>query len=220
MRPGGDQIIPRPTTVWVRPNNPFSNLDHSVLRSTEMLVERIKKFSATVRDVPPAPDARASAVLIPMFDGESGPELVFTRRSQDLTNHKGQISFPGGRLDDGESALDAALREAHEEIDLDPNHVEIIGQLTPLNTYVSKSHIVPIVGLLAAKPSLHARNAEVDRVFSVPVADLVRIDTYAQEQWGEPPDQYGLHFFHLDDETIWGATGRMLYQIISIGLAD
>jgi hypothetical protein len=112
------------------------------------------------------------------------------------------------------------LREAHEEIDLDPNHVEIIGQLTPLNTYVSKSHIVPIVGFLKDKPSLHARNAEVDRVFTVPVADLVRIDTYAEEQWGEPSNQFRLHFFHLDDETIWGATGRMLYQIISIGLAD
>ena len=220
MRPGGDQVIPRPTTVWVRPNNPFVNLDLSVLHSTELLIERIKKFSATVPHVPPALDARASAVLIPLFDGESGPELVFTRRSQDLTNHKGEISFPGGRLDGGESALDAALREAHEEIDLAPNHVEIIGQLTPLNTYVSKSHIVPIVGFLKDKPSLHARNAEVDRVFTVPVADLVRIDTYTEEQWGEPPDQFRLHFFHLDDETIWGATGRMLYQIISIGLAD
>jgi 8-oxo-dGTP pyrophosphatase MutT (NUDIX family) len=219
MRPGGDQVIPRPLTVWVRPNNPFNNLDHSVLRSTEMLVERIKKFSTTVQHVPPAPDARASAVLIPMFNGESGPELVFTRRSQDLTNHKGEISFPGGRLDSGESALDAALREAHEEIDLDPKHVEIIGQLTALNTYVSKSHIVPIIGLLKDKPSLDARNPEVDRVFTVPVVDLVRVDTYAEEQWGEPPNQFRFHFFHLDDETIWGATGRMLYQIISIGLA-
>ena len=220
MRPGGDQIIPRPQSVWVRPNNPFSNLDHSVSRSTEMLVERIKKFSATVQHVSPAQDARASAVLIPIFNGDSGPELVLTRRSQDLTNHKGEISFPGGRLDGGESALDAALREAHEEIDLDPNHVEVIGQLTPLNTYVSKSHIVPIVGFLKDKPSLHACNAEVDRVFTVPVVDLVRMDTYAEEQWGEPPDQFSLHFFYLDDETIWGATGRMLYQIISIGLAD
>ena len=220
MRPGGDQVIPRPTTVWVRPNNPFVNLDHSVLRSTDMLVERIKKFTATVQHVPPAPEARASAVLIPMFNGESGPELVFTRRSQDLTNHKGEISFPGGRLDGGESALDAALREAHEEIDLDPNHVEVIGQLTPLNTYVSRSHIVPIVGFLRNKPSLDARNLEVDRVFTVPVADLVRSDTYAEEHWGEPPNQFRFHFFHLDDETIWGATGRMLYQIISIALAD
>ena len=220
MRPGGDQIIPRPTSVWVRPNSPFSNLDHSVLRSTELLIERIRKFSASVPHVSPAQDARASAVLIPLFNGEFGPELVFTRRSQDLTNHKGEISFPGGRLDSGESALEAALREAHEEIDLNPNHVEIIGQLTPLNTYVSKSHIVPIVGFLKDKPSLHSRNAEVDRVFTVPVADLVRIDTYAEEQWGEPPNQYRFHFFHLDDETIWGATGRMLYQIISIGLAD
>lgn len=220
MRPGGDQIIPRPPTVWVRPNNPFVNLDHSGLRSTEVLVERIKKFSATVPHVPPAPDARASAVLIPLFNGEFGPELVLTRRSQDLTNHKGEISFPGGRLDGGESALETALREAHEEIDLDPRHVAIIGQLTPLNTYVSKSHIVPIVGLLRDKPSLHARNAEVDRVFTVPVADLVRTDTYAQEQWGDAPDQFHFHFFYLDNETIWGATGRMLYQIINIALAQ
>jgi len=69
MRPGGDQVIPRPTTVWVRPNNPFVNLDHSVLHSTELLIERIKKFSATVPHVPPASDARASAVLIALCDG-------------------------------------------------------------------------------------------------------------------------------------------------------
>jgi len=59
MRPGGDQKIPRPQSVWVRPDNPFHNLDHSGLRSTELLVERIKKFSATVPHVPPAQEARA-----------------------------------------------------------------------------------------------------------------------------------------------------------------
>ena len=114
MRAGGNQIIPRPAAVWVRPNNPFRSLDHSVLRSTEQLIARIERAAGNVSEVDVPQGAKASAVLVPIFDGEYGPEVVLTRRSQQLTNHKGEVSFPGGRIDANETAVDAALRESRE----------------------------------------------------------------------------------------------------------
>lgn len=218
VRAGGDQVIPRPASVWVRPTNPFSRLDHSPLRNTTDLLGRLHRFSSALVQTPPPLGSRASAVLVPIFDGANGPEVVLTRRSKALTNHKGEVSFPGGRVDEGESFVEAAIREANEEINLDPAHVQVIGEMSAISTYVSNSHIVPVLAYLQTPPSMSAVNAEVDRVFSVSLVDLVRDDTYVEEHWGNPPNQYQIHFFHLDDETIWGATGKMLHQLINIAV--
>jgi 8-oxo-dGTP pyrophosphatase MutT (NUDIX family) len=218
IRAGGDQSIPRPAAVWVRPTNPFARLDHSSLRSTSELLGRLQRFTNALEQTPPPVGSRASAVLIPIFEGPSGPEVVLTRRSQALTNHKGEVSFPGGRVDEGETFIQAAIREAYEEINLDPLHVQVIGEMSALSTYVSNSHIVPVLAYLEKPPSMSAVNAEVDRVFSVALAELVRDDTYVEEHWGTPPNQHQLHFFHLDDETVWGATGKMLHQLINIAV--
>lgn len=161
-------------------------------------------------------DSRPAAVLIALFDGEHGAEVVLTRRSTRLSHHRGEISFPGGRLDTGETVVDAALREAHEEVDLRPELVTVCGELDHLNTMVSRSYIVPLVARLAARPTLQANPAEVERVLFVPLADLVRPDTHREERWGVPPDDFAIQFFELDDETIWGATGRMLYQLLCL----
>ena len=120
VRAGGDQSIPRPAEVWVRPSNPFARLDHSSLRNTPDLLGRLQRFTNTLEQLPPPKGSRASAVLVPIFDGPSGPEVVLTRRSKALTNHKGEVSFPGGRVDEGETFVQAAIREAYEEINLDP----------------------------------------------------------------------------------------------------
>ncbi len=218
LRAGGDQVIPRPASVWVRPTNPFARLDHSPLRNTADLLGRLQRFTSTLKQAPPPPGSRASAVLVPIFDGANGPEVVLTRRSKALTNHKGEVSFPGGRVDEGETFVEAAIREAYEEINLDPAHVQVIGEMSALSTYVSNNQIVPVLAYLQTPPSMSAVNAEVDRVFSVSLADLVRDDTYVEEHWGNPPNQYQIHFFHLDDETIWGATGKMLHQLINIAV--
>jgi 8-oxo-dGTP pyrophosphatase MutT (NUDIX family) len=181
-------------------------------------LSRLQRFTNALEQTPPPVGSRASAVLVPIFDGPSGPEVVLTRRSQALTNHKGEVSFPGGRVDEGETFIQAAIREAYEEINLDPLHVQVIGEMSALSTYVSNSHIVPVLAYLEKPPSMSAVNAEVDRVFSVALAELVRDDTYVEEHWGTPPNQHQLHFFHLDDETVWGATGKMLHQLINIAV--
>ena len=217
-RPGGDQVIARPSRFRLRHDHHFDRLDISALGSLDQIVERIVAHSATLTQLPPPNNAKASAVLIALFQGEDGVEVVLTRRSVHLSNHKGEISFPGGRIDSQETAVETALREAKEEIDLNPSCVEVIGQLVATSTLVSNSHIVPVVARLRDRPSLSVRNDEVDRVFSVPLSELTRSDTYSQEFWGAPPDEHCLHFFNLDDETIWGVTGRMLYQLLSVAL--
>jgi len=164
------------------------------------------------------PQTRASAVLALLADGPHGAEVLLTRRSSRLSNHSGEVSFPGGRLDEGETATDAALREAHEEVGIPPLSVTLHAELSPLNTYVSKSFIIPLVGSIDHKPELVLSAHEVERAFWVPLAELARPDTFHWEWWqfdheelrGERP----MFFFHLDDETVWGATARMLHEVL------
>jgi 8-oxo-dGTP pyrophosphatase MutT (NUDIX family) len=168
--------------------------------------------------------ARPSAVLVLVADDDAGNAgVLLTRRSTALRNHAGEISFPGGRIDPGETEVAAALREANEEVGLDPAAVEIIGELDHLATIVSRSHIVPVIGRATAQLSLAPRSPEVERIMWVPLAELVRADTYRAERWMFPAGLGGaqesrervLYFFELDDETVWGATARILIDLLS-----
>jgi 8-oxo-dGTP pyrophosphatase MutT (NUDIX family) len=164
--------------------------------------------------LPAFPDARASAVLIALAEGPQGPEVLLTRRSWELRHHRGEVSFPGGRLDPGETAVDAALREAHEEVGLDPSHVSVHGELEHLNTVVSRSYIVPKVATVPEPLPLRGETMEVDRVMWVPLAEFTRPDTYRSEVWRIGATDRVLHFFELDDETVWGATAHMLVDLL------
>ena len=169
--------------------------------------------------VPAFPDARASAVLVTLADGPRGPEVLLTKRSWEMRHHRGEVSFPGGRIDPGETPVEAALREAHEEVGLDPAHVTVHGELEHLNTVVSRSYIVPKVATVDEPLPLRGQTMEVDRVLWVPLAELTRPDTYRAERWGRPPTDRVLHFFELDDETVWGATAHMLVDLLRRTLA-
>lgn len=162
-------------------------------------------------------DARAAAVLVVLVDGSEGAEVLLTRRAMHLSSHRGEVSFPGGRIDPGETPTVAALREANEEVGLDPASVHVIGELDHLNTLVSRSYIVPVVGRLATAVALTPTSPEVDRVFWLPLGELVRPDTYGSERWGSPPAERLLHFFRLDDETVWGATAAVLIDLLTRG---
>ena len=218
MRVGGSQVIPRPSDFRTIDHNPFANLDTSALRSLDAVSKAIKVFKPDQILRQPLENARPSAVLVGLFESTSGVEAILTRRSQNMTNHRGEISFPGGRLDAGESVLQAALRETHEEIGLNPEDVEVVGELNSMATVVSNSHIVPIVGRYRTQPKLHAVNSEVDRVFSVPLIELTRQDTYSQEHWVFSDREFQISFFYLDDETIWGATARILFQVMMLAV--
>ena len=208
---GGQQIVPRPK-VWSRiestPWNTRSNLEIS-----ESLINEIVDSEGL--PVQPAFDgARQAAVLVALAPGDHGFEVLLTRRSQELRQHKGEISFPGGRMDPGETATETALREASEEVGLDPSFVTVVGELSHVNTVVSMSYIIPKVALLESPVPLSPQTMEADKVMWVPLNELTAPGTYHGELWGRPPTDRLLHFFELANETVWGATGRMLVDLL------
>ena len=208
-RRGGNQQIPRPD-VWTEHFDPPWPIE--TRWAVDAIVAPVPERSAPL--LPSFPDARVSAVLIALVDGADGAEVLLTRRSMQMRNHAGEISFPGGRLDPGETPIETALREAHEEVGLDPDTPTVVGELAHLNTIVSNSYIVPIVSVLDRRPHVEPRTGEVDRVFWTPLSDLVRPGTYRMERWGSPPMARPLHFFEVDDETVWGATAHMLVDLL------
>jgi 8-oxo-dGTP pyrophosphatase MutT (NUDIX family) len=185
------------------------------LRSVDV-VEALHARELPADVLPMFPGARPSAVLVALRDGPHGAEVLLTRRSMHMRNHRGEISFPGGRLDAGETYEEAALREAAEEVALPATSIEVVGRLLPLSTVVSLSYIVPVVGLMRDDPELHAATSEVDRLFWEPLADLLVDGTYREERWGTPPLDRPIFFFELEDETVWGATARMLHQLLRV----
>jgi len=215
---GGAQIIPRPDqwrpggpAPWSSPGGAQFALD-AVLDA----VARVDPVAGLA--VPTFPGARRSAVLVALHDGPSGAEVILTRRSWTLKSHRGEISFPGGRIEPSETPEAAALREAFEEVALDPSLVELVGRLPALSTVASRSHIVPVVGRLAGRPRLEPAAAEVERILHVPLIELAEGEVFREERWGTAPLERSVFFFELDDETIWGATARIIVDLFSVVL--
>jgi mutator protein MutT len=217
-RTGGAQALPRPTQWRELQHSPFDRLDTTALADLSAVRAALAAFSPSPESQQPPPTAQPSAVLVGLFDSSVGPQVLLTRRSENLSSHRGQIAFPGGRLEPGETSLQAALRETREEVGIDVTHVTVLGQLAAHRTISSTSHIVPHVADLGAEPSGFRLSDEVERVFSVPLVDLVRPDTFAQEHWVFTDREVVVPMFYLDDETIWGATARMLQELLLLTL--
>jgi 8-oxo-dGTP pyrophosphatase MutT (NUDIX family) len=172
----------------------------------------------------PAGEPGGSAVLAALFEEGGEARVVLTRRSSALRTHRGQVSFPGGRIDAGEDAATAALREAHEEIGLDPAAVDVVGWLHPLFT-LNAALVLPVVGVLKSRPAFHPNPGEVARVFDVELAELLgdgvyRSDTWdPYEEWSTTgPNRRELWFFDVEGERVWGATARILHELSMIAL--
>ncbi len=175
-----------------------------------------------------APEIRFvnAAVLAVLFEEGGEARLVFTRRSASLRAHRGEVSFPGGRLDPGEEPGAAALREAHEEVALDPSAVTPVGWIHPVLTMVSGSLIMPVVATVAARPKLVASPDEVERVFDVALRDLADPEIFHEERWsipgrlipGSPDNSFAVWFFEVEGELIWGATARMIHELLTLVL--
>lgn len=213
LRPGGEQIIPRPRGWSVGPPPPW---EPGASPELEQVLGAVPDHDRPLR--PAFEGARHSAVLLTLADGPDGPEVLLTRRSWEMRTHRGEVSLPGGRIDPGETPTQTALREAHEEVGLDPGAVEVRGELHHLNTWASHSYIVPKVATVPERFELSGRTMEVDRVLWVPLRELTRPDTYRAEVWPMHGDERTLHFFHLDDETVWGATARILVDLLERAL--
>ena len=213
-RAGGKQIIPRPDG-WTVGSDP-AWLGTQRRFTVDQIEDALRAHGPSRRAEVDFADVRASAVLVALIDGADGAEVLLTRRSWYLRNHSGEVSFPGGRMDPGETHAETALRESFEEVRLDPAAVTVIGELDHLSTFVSNSYIVPVVARLPSLPDLTASADEVERIFYVSLSELIRRDTYRQERWGGSNFLRRINFFELDDETVWGATARILVSLLDI----
>jgi 8-oxo-dGTP pyrophosphatase MutT (NUDIX family) len=170
-------------------------------------------------------ELRDSAVLLAVFEERGEARVVLTRRSAALRRHRGEVAFPGGRLDPGEPPLDAALREAEEEIGLDRRRVRPVAWLRPIVTFASGSIIRPFVGELDARPPLRPAPDEVARVFDVSLTELLADGAFHEERWRRPSPRaaaadgtFAMYFFDVDGETVWGATARVLTELCTLAV--
>jgi 8-oxo-dGTP pyrophosphatase MutT (NUDIX family) len=167
------------------------------------------------RVVPPGPLVRA-AVLVPLVDrGEA--HLVFAKRTDRVGHHAGQISFPGGRIDAGDADdLQAALREAKEEVGLAPSAVEPLGLLDDTETFATQFVITPWVGVVRGPVVWQPDGEEIEKVIEVPVAALLDRDCFRVERWERDGVVRDVYFYDHPSAMIWGATARILKQYLDL----
>ncbi|WP_435200428.1 NUDIX hydrolase [Janibacter sp. GS2] len=184
-----------------------------LLRTERALRAAPPEWFTTFR--PPPDPARRSAVLMLFGPGAEGPVVVLTERSETLRSHASQVSFPGGKLDPGETAVDAALRETWEEVGVDPSTVEIVGSFPDLWLSPSQNAVTPVIGWCRdLRPLRVVDRGEVARVEQIPVADLVE-PTHRFTVKG--PNGYVGPGFEAADLFVWGFTAQLLSVLLDAG---
>ena len=216
----GPQVVPRPAGWQPGAAPPWSGLGPAARTGLDLARVRRKVQSGHPVVGHPAEDdglpGRSAAVLVALFDEDGEAHVVLTRRAATLRSHRHQVSFPGGRLDQGERLEQTALREAEEEVGLDPAAVELLGRLPPFEAFAGLSTITPFVGALTGRPDLRPNPAEVERAFTVPLAELVAPGCHWEERWPLPDGAlYPVHFFDLPLDLVWGATAKILFSFLS-----
>lgn len=160
-----------------------------------------------------APQLRSSAVLVPIVE-RAESMMLFTRRTEHLSSHAGQICFPGGRVHpDDETLIGTALREMQEEIGVPPGAVEIGGFLDSFETLVSGFRIFPVVGFLGCDFVLSVNSGEVAEVFEAPLSYILDPKNHARRSWernGVVREFFAIEYGH---HTIWGATAAMIVNL-------
>ncbi len=189
----------------------------------EALIEAVSPLESGVRGLhvsgfrPTAEGAirprRTAAVLVPVLD-KSEPEIVFTRRAEHLPLHPGQVSFPGGGAEQqDDSAVQTALREAHEEIGLPPGVTQPIGFLDRMDT-ISDYRVLPVVALVTPPVQWVPDTREVAEVFSVPLSIVLDKDLYEGHQVDRDGIDYTIWSLNWNGKNIWGVTAAILMNLI------
>lgn len=162
------------------------------------------------------PDARIAAALLLLYPTPTGPAVALTVRSNSLARHPGQVSLPGGASDPGETAADTALREAAEEIGLDPASVRLLGELTPVHVLVSGFTLHPVVGVTDRRPDFEAAPGEVDQILEVSLHDLRDASRIRQGTRIREGVAVEYPYFDLLGHQVWGATAMVLGEFICL----
>ena len=164
--------------------------------------------------------AKNGAALLLVYPHDETLHVALTVRGAQLRNHTGQVSLPGGRVDEGETFEAAALREATEEIGVDPTMVDVLGRLTPLHIPVSGYVLHPIVGFAPMRPAFQRAEWEVARIIEAPVSlladpSVVKREIRTRIVKGQSID-VDVPYFDIDGEKVWGATAMVLAEFCAI----
>jgi 8-oxo-dGTP pyrophosphatase MutT (NUDIX family) len=208
-------------------NNLADRLREAVSRPLEEWREVYEGFSPVdletgvrrPRVPPPGADSRRAAVLVPILIEGEDARVVYTVRKDDLADHAGQISFPGGSMEaHDDSLLETALREAEEEIDLSPGLVEVVGELEEMYIPPSNFRVSPFVGLLPSEAEMILAPDEVEEIFTVSLTTLTAPETFRKVIWRRDGRDYEVPVFALEDpvpRNIWGATAAMTASLLA-----
>ncbi|PSQ96253.1 MAG: CoA pyrophosphatase [Bacteroidetes bacterium SW_9_63_38] len=158
---------------------------------------------------------REAGVLALLLPEEERPVLVLTARHDELSDHSGQISFPGGRREGDETLSETALREADEEIGLSPTTVRLLGALTPLYIPPSNFCVHPFVGAAARALPLHPTDREVNQILRVPLDRLLAPETRVVEPWTLHEEEVEVPYYDVEGHTVWGATAMMIAELLA-----
>ena len=217
---GGSQKIPRPESWHLGAPAPWEGKERRAF-TLEALESAISGYnSRTLTDK--TKEQRRSAVLIPIYcSAQDELHVILTRRSAMMKHHTHEVSFPGGNQEPEDQDLWAtAIREAHEEIGLNPELPRFVGTLDSFVTVGSNSLVTPFVGVLDTVPALEANPMEVEEIIDVPLAELLNPDIYREEIWQwQDGKSRPVFFFELIGDTVWGATASMLRQFLVVLLS-
>ncbi len=167
-----------------------------------------------IDDFPDPGDRQVAAVLAPLFEDDEGQvRIVLTKRPDTMPTHAGHIAFPGGRPDPGDDGpVGTALREAHEEVGIEPSSVEVLGFLEPIDTVEFDLMVVPVVGRVATPFTIIPSPREVAKVYTPLLAELADPGLW----WHVPWQEWKVWYFDLEGDTLWGATARMVRLLVGL----
>jgi 8-oxo-dGTP pyrophosphatase MutT (NUDIX family) len=204
----------------------ISSFDAFLDRLAARLAAPLPGHSAHVRMSPQSPrqealsvedrPCREAGVLVLLLPPADASRVVLTVRRDDLPDHGGQISFPGGQREGDETLRETALREAEEEIGLAPASVRLLGDLTPLYIPPSNFCVHPVLGATAADGALRPSDREVERVLRVPGRTLLDPDTRVVEPWTLHGRSVDVPYYDVGDHAVWGATAMMLAEVLDV----
>ncbi len=185
-------------------------------RISQILSQR-QKHTFTFTDTPLTP----SAVLLPLYEKEGEYYILFTKRTEKLMYHKGQICFPGGKYHKEDDSLrDTALREAFEEVGLRPEDVEFLGELDSMCTATSSFLITPFVAVIPYPYEFTVSTDEIDELIEVPISALLDERNYYEKLQYYDGIPYMGSFFAYESRVIWGATARILRQFLDLVFSE
>lgn len=181
--------------------------------NNDILNHFIRRFQLlSLPETPLGRQIKQAAVLIPIIRKEQ-PSILLTRRSRTLRHHPGQVAFPGGAVDISDVSLSAtALREACEEIGLEPKNVDVLGQL-PSQDSISGYRVTPIIGLLPDGLHFRQNRDEVDALFEVPLTHILRIQNYRTINVFRRGQGHDIYVIPYEGHLIWGLTAAILRQL-------